>query len=584
VKRASAIDPVTLEILWTRLITVTNEQAAALQRTSFTPIVRESGDLSAAVFDVRGRMLAQAVTGTPGHINSLATGMHHFLAAFPPDRLRPGDVLITNDPWKTSGQLNDISVVTPVFRGRRLVGFFGNTCHAMDIGGRALSADASEVYEEGLFIPIAKLYDRGRPNDELFRLLAANVRAPYEVLGDVHAQVAGNQVGTDRLLDYLDEFGLKDLEALGEEIVTRSERLARQALSEIPDGDYRHTIQTDGLEEPITVACRVSIRGDHATVDYAGSSPQVDRGMNVVLNYTAAYTSYALKCAVWPEVPHNDGSFRPLTVTAPQGSILNPVWPAPVAARHIVGHFLPHAVFGALAPVLPDRVLAEGAGNIWLTTVRGAGRNRFVTVFFAAGGTGARPTKDGLSTTSFPSGIATTPVEVIETTSPLIVRRKELRRDSGGPGQHRGGLGQAIEVEVPTGEPYIVSSLSDRMRFAAQGYAGGMAGGRGGFATSLGTRPNPKLSLRLPAGTRFTLDLPGGGGYFDPRDRDPDAVARDVEEGLVSARSAERDYGVRTSAPATPTAPGTKHRRAAASGSPRRSPPRARRPQPPARG
>jgi N-methylhydantoinase B len=582
VTRATAIDPVALEILWTRLITVTNEQAAALQRTSFTPIVRESGDLSAAVFDVRGRMLAQAVTGTPGHINSLATAMHHFLAAFPPSRLHDGDVLITNDPWKTSGQLNDISVVTPVFRGRRLVGFFGNTCHAMDIGGRGLSADASEVYEEGFHIPITKLYDHGRPNEELLRLLAANVRAPYEVLGDLHAQVAGNQVGTDRLLEYLDDFGLQDLDALGQEIVTRSERLARQALSQIPDGDYHHTIKTDGLDEPITIACRVTIRDDHATVDYTGSSPQVDRGMNVVLNYTAAYTSYALKCAVWPDVPHNDGSFRPLTVTAPEGSILNPVWPAPVAARHIVGHFLPHAVFGALAPVLPDRVLAEGAGNIWLTTVRGAGRNRFITVFFAAGGTGARPTKDGLSTTSFPSGIATTPVEVIETTSPLIVRRKELRPDSGGPGKHRGGLGQSIEVEVPTGEAYIVSSLSDRMRFAAQGYAGGMAGARGGFTTSLGTHPNPKLSLLLPAGTRFTLDLPGGGGYFDPRERDPEDVARDVEEGLVSARSAQRDYGVTTNGARSRQTPGAKPRRAAASRSRRRSPPRAGRPTPPA--
>jgi N-methylhydantoinase B len=545
--RKAMLDPVTLEILWTRLITVTNEQAAALQRTSFTPIVRDSGDLSAAVFDVRGRMLAQAVTGTPGHINSLATAMHHFLAAFPPDRLRPGDVLITNDPWKTSGQLNDISVVTPAFRDRRLVGFFGNTCHAMDIGGRGLSADASEVYEEGLYIPITKLYEQGRPNEELFRLLAANVRAPYEVIGDVHAQVAGNQVGTDRLLDYLKEFGLSDLEELGAEILSRSELAARQAISTIPDGDYEKTIQTDGLDEPITIACRVMVRGDHVTVDYEGSSPQVQRGMNVVLNYTAAYTSYALKCAIWPEVPHNDGSFRPLTVTAPEGSVLNPVWPAAVAARHIVGHFLPHAVFGALAPVISERVLAEGAGNIWLTTVRGAGRDRFITVFFAAGGTGARPTKDGLSTTSFPSGIATTPVEVIETTSPLIVRRKELRRDSGGAGRFRGGLGQSIEIEVPTGEPFIVSSLSDRMRFAAQGYAGGKPGGHGGFRTSLGTRPNPKLSLTLPAGTRFTLDLPGGGGFFDPKGRDPEAVAEDVAEGLVSPRSAEDDYGIRIS-------------------------------------
>jgi N-methylhydantoinase B len=537
------LDPVTLEILWTRLITVTNEQAAALQRTSFTPIVRESGDLSASVFDVQGRMLAQAVTGTPGHINSLATAMHHFLAAFPPQTLTPGDVLVTNDPWKTSGQLNDISVVTPVFRDQKLVGFFGNTCHAMDIGGRGLSADASEVFEEGLYIPITKLYSEGQPNDELFRLLEANVRAPYEVLGDVHAQVAGNQVGIDRLLAYLEEFDLPDLEDLGAEILERSESKAREAIGELPDGDFEKTIHTDGLDEPIRIQCRVRIRGDEIEVDYSGSSEQVERGMNVVLNYTAAYTSYALKCAIWPEVPHNDGSFRPLTTTAPEGSILNPRWPAAVAARHIVGHFLPHAVLGALAEIIPDRVVAEGAGNIWLTTVRGAGRNRFVTVFFAAGGMGARPNKDGLSCHSFPSGIATAPVEVIETTSPLVIRRKELRPDSGGPGRFRGGLGQTIEVEVRTGEPFIVSSLSDRMKFAAQGYLGGKPGGLGGFKTSRGTRPNIKLSQRFPAGTRFTLDLPGGGGFFEPRERDREAVAQDVAEGLVSRRAAQREYG-----------------------------------------
>ena len=538
------IDPVTLEILWSRLVTVTNEQAAALQRTSFTPIVRESGDLSAAVFDGHGRMLSQAVTGTPGHINSLATAMGHFLRAFPVETLVPGDVLITNDPWQTSGQLNDLSVVTPVFNGSRVIGFFGNTCHAMDIGGRGLSADAREVFEEGLLIPITKLYDAGEPNEELLRLLGANVRAPFEVLGDVHAQVAGNQVGLDRLLEYLEDFGLDDLDELGAEIMGRSERALRAAIEELPDGVYEHTIQTDGLDEPITIACALTIDGDEVTVDYEGSSPQVERGMNVVLNYTAAYTSYALKCTISPEVPHNDGSFRPVHVTAPEGSILNPRWPAAVAARHIVGHFLPHAVMGALAKIIPMRVIAEGAGNVWLTTVRGTGSDRFITVFFAAGGMGARPTKDGLSCHSFPSGIATAPIEVIETTSPLVIRRKELRPDSGGPGRYRGGLGQAIEVEVRTGEPFIVSSLSDRMTFPAKGYLGGSDGARGGFSTSDGDHPNPKLSLRLAAGTRFVLELPGGGGFLDAMERPVPEIVADVSEGLVTVQGAQRDYGV----------------------------------------
>jgi N-methylhydantoinase B len=538
------LDPVTLEILWSRLITVANEQAAALQRTSFTPIVRESGDLSAAVFDARGRMLAQAVTGTPGHINSLATSMHHFLAEFPVEALQPGDVLITNDPWKTSGQLNDLSVVTPVFKSGAVVGFFGNCCHAVDIGGRGLSADANEVFEEGLWVPMTKLYEAGRQNAELIRVLTANVRAPREVLGDLHAQVAGNQVGADRLLEYLDEFDLDDLEGLGDEITNRSEQATRRAISDLPDGEYSHVIQTDGLDESITIACRVQIEGDHITVDYTGSSAQVDRGMNVVLNYTTAYTSYALKCAISPEIPHNDGSFRPVTVTAPEGSILNPTHPAPVAARHIVGHFLPHAVLGALAQIVPDSVIAEGAGNVWLTTVRGLGDNRFVTVFFASGGTGARPSKDGLSTTSFPSGIATAPVEIIESTSPLLFRRKEFRPDSGGAGEFRGGLGQTIEVEVRTGEPFVVSSLADRFRFPAQGYSGGHPGAAGAFATDPGGPTNPKLSIRLPAGASFRLELPGGGGYHSPAARSPEAVREDIEEGLVSGAAAQRDYGI----------------------------------------
>lgn len=539
---SGALDAISLEILWTRLVTVVNEQAAALVRTSFTPIVRESGDLSAAFFDARGRMLAQADTGTPGHINSLATAMKHFLAVYPVESLKQGDVLITNDPWKTSGQLNDLSIVTPAFYKDRLVGFFGSTCHAIDIGGRGLSADASEVFEEGLFIPIAKLYEAGEPNQTLIDLIAANVRAPEEVLGDVHAQVAGNQVGAENLAEYLREFELEDVEELGEEIISRSERVMRDAIAALPDGTYEHTIQTDGLDEPLTIKCAVTIAGDEVTVDYAGSSPQTQRGMNVVLNYTAAYTVYGLKCAIAPEMPNNEGSFVPLHVTAPEGSILNPRFPAAVAARHIVGHFLPHAVFGALVSILPNNVVAEGSGNIWLTTVRGVGEKRFVSVFFAAGGMGARPEQDGLSATSFPSGIATTPVEVIETISPLVIRRKELRTDSGGPGKQRGGLGQTIEVEVRTGEPYVVSVLCDRMKIAAQGYLGGSPGAFADVTTSEGGR-TAKLSQMMPAGSSFTLELPGGGGFHDPRERNPEALERDIADGLVSEGAAAEIYG-----------------------------------------
>jgi N-methylhydantoinase B len=538
---SDTLDPVTLEIMWTRLITVVNEQAAGLMRTSFTPIVRESGDLSAAFFDLRGRMLAQADTGTPGHINSLATAMRHFIHAYPAE-LHQGDVLITNDPWKTSGQLNDLSIVSPAFYQQRLVGFFGSTCHAIDIGGRGLSADAEEIYEEGLFIPLMKLFKAGAPNNDLLDLIAANVRAADQVLGDIYAQVAGNQVGSDNLDAYLREFGLADVEALGDEIVSRSEHVMRAAIAALPDGLYEHEIQTDGLDDPITIKCAVTVTGEDVRVDYAGSSPQTRRGMNVVLNYTAAYTVYALKCAIAPAIPNNEGSFLPISVNAPEGSILNPRFPAAVAARHIVGHFLPHAVFGALAPILSDSIIAEGAGNIWLTTVRGLGADRFVSVFFAAGGTGARPTKDGLSTTSFPSGIATTPVEVIETTSPLVIRRKELRRDSGGPGRFRGGLGQTIELTVRSGEPYAVSVLCDRMRIPALGSLGGGSGAFGDVRTSDGEEAG-KLTRVMPAGSSLTLELPGGGGFHDPAERDPEALARDVADGFVSERAASLSYG-----------------------------------------
>lgn len=537
------LDPVTLEILWSRMISVANEQAAALMRTSFTPVVRESGDLSAALFDGEGRMLAQAVTGTPGHINSLATSMGHFLSAYPSPTLRPGDVLITNDPWQTSGQLNDLSVVTPAFLDGVLVGFLGNCCHATDIGGRGLSADAEEVYEEGLQIPITKLYDAGQENAELLRLLAANVRTPYEVLGDLHAQVAANRVGAERLIEAMAEFGLSDLKPVADEILARSEAAMRAGISELPDGLYEHEIQTDGVDEPITIRCALEVNGDHIRLDFAGSSPQSRLGMNVVLNYTRAYAQYALKCAISPEIPHNDGSFRPVLITAPAGSILAARFPAPVAARHIVGHFVPHAVLGALAQAVPDRVIAEGSGNVWLTTVRGTGEQRFVTVLFASGGTGARPTADGLSCTSFPSAIATTSIETIETSSPLVIRRKELRRDSGGAGRHRGGLGQTIEVEVRSGEPYAVSVLSDRMRFRAQGYLGGRPGARAAFRTSDGQPRNPKLTQHLAPGTGFVLELPGGGGFYRPGERSEDDVREDLAEGLVSRATATRDYG-----------------------------------------
>ena len=386
------MDPVTLDICWSRLVGVVNEQAAALMRTSFTSIVREAGDLSAGVFDRRGFMVAQAVTGTPGHINSMALAMKHFLAACPVETIVPGDVLITNDPWKTSGHLNDVTICTPVFRGADCVAFFASTCHSADIGGHVLSAEAREVYEEGLFIPIMKLYEAGRLNRALDALIRANTRVPDLVMGDFHAQIAGGAVGGERLIEFMDEFGFERLEPLADEIIERTERAMRDAIRRLRPGAYEYAITSDGFGEPITIACRAEVRGDELLVDYTGSSPESRRGINVVMNYTEAYTTYGVKVIVSPEVPNNEGAFRPIRISAPAGSILNARHPAPVAARHVIGHFLPHAVAGALKQALPERVMAEGSANIWGIQVAGKDMERrpFTYVFFTSGGTGAR--------------------------------------------------------------------------------------------------------------------------------------------------------------------------------------------------
>ncbi len=541
--RPGGFDPVTLEICWSRLIGVVNEQAAALQRTSFTSIVREAGDLSAGLFDRRGFMVAQAVTGTPGHINSMALAMKHILAACPLETLRPGDVLVTNDPWKTSGHLNDVTICTPVFRGDDCVAFFASTCHTADIGGHVLSAEAREVYEEGLFIPILKLAEAGRPNETLLALIRANVRVPDMVLGDFHAQIAGGAVGGERLLEFMAEFGLERLEPLADEIIARTERAMRDAIRALRPGAYEYAITSDGFDEPVTIRVRCEVRGDELLVDYAGTSPASRRGINVVMNYTEAYTTYGVKVIVSPDIPNNEGAFRPLRITAPPGSILNALPPAPVAARHVIGHFLPHVIAGALGQALPDRVMAEGSANIWGVQVAGRGLDDrpFTFVFFSSGGTGARATRDGLSATAFPSGVQGTPVEVIEHLAPLIVERKALREDSGGAGTFRGGLGQVIAFRARTREPFVCSVLCDRTRHPAAGFFGGEPGAAGEVLIDGVPPENPKAEHLVPPRALVEVRLPGGGGYGPPSERDPALVARDLLEGYVTAGGRRRD-------------------------------------------
>lgn len=538
------IDPVTLNVLWNRLVSTVNEQAAALMRTAFSSIVREAGDLAAGVFDRRGRMVAQATTGTPGHINPMATCMHHFLARFPLDDLEPGDVLITNDPWMTASQLNDITIATPIFKNGRPVALFANCVHALDIGGKGLSADALSVYEEGLAIPIMKLHLAGVPNDALLEMIQANVRTPVEVMGDIHSQIIANDVGGRRLLAFLDEFGLEDIENLADEITDRSEQAMRERILKLPDGTHHFEIKSDGFDAPITIRAAITIEGDQLTLDFDGTSPVVERGINVALNYTRGYATYGVICALGADVPNNDGSFRPIRVEAPEGSILNARHPAPVAGRHLVGHFLPSAVMGALAQALPEQVIAPGADALWDTHISGEGPDGkyFSYTWFSCGGTGGLGRKDGLSATAFPSGIAGVPVEVIEALSPLHVHERALRPDSGGAGQFRGGLGQTMSFSVRTQKPFQFAGLYERIEFPPPGIQGGEAGAAGRFETTASRAVRAKETVMLPADTRITIDLPGGGGFGDPQRRDPAAIRRDLRLGYVTPSAARDRY------------------------------------------
>ena len=538
-----AIDPVTLEVVWNRLLSVANEQQDALIRTAFSTIVRESQDLACGIFDTSGRMIAQSISGTPGHINAMATSMKHFLAAFPPDKLAPGDVLITNDPWMTAGQINDITITTPCFKNGQLVALFANTCHSADIGGRILSAEAREVFEEGLRLPIMKLFDRGEPNQVLMQIVRANVRQPDEVIGDFYAQTASNDAGGRALLEMMEEFGLDSIDHVAEEIIRRSEQAVRAEIAKLPDGQWSNETWSDGFEEPILVRCTVRVTGDEIFIDFSGSSPQSTRGINVVLNYTHAYASFAIKAAICPDVPHNEGSFRPVHVSAPPGSILNALEPAPVASRQVIGHFIPSAIFAALSGALPGRLMAPGADPIWLSVWRGQNPS-FTLTLFQVGGTGARPSKDGLSAVGFPSGVAGVPAEIVESLSPVVLKKRELRPDSGGAGKWRGGLGQLTEF-VRRGEGrWSVSSIADRTKYPAPGLLGGQAGAAGEVTLGDGTQLHAKSLVDLGTGDTVHVNLPGGGGYGEPLQRDSQRVLWDVIEGYITPEEAEKHYAV----------------------------------------
>ena len=553
---SNQVSPLAMQILWNRLIGVVEEQAQTLIRTAFSNTVREAGDLAAGVFDRCGAMLAQAVTGTPGHVNSMANGVRHFIAKFPVEEMREGDHFITNDPWLTSGHLHDITVVTPAFHRGRAVALFACTCHVVDIGGRGFGPDGRQVYEEGLFIPIMHLAHAGRMSEALLEIVRANVREPLQVEGDIHAFAASNDEGCRRLGLFMDEFGLEGLEEVGEHILGRSRQATLKAIAALPHGCFRHRMRIDGYDEPLDLVAALTIDGSGMSVDYAGTSPASPYGINVVLNYTTAYTVFGLKCIVAPAIPNNAGSLAPFRVDAPLGSILNVERPAPVAARHIVGHMLPDLVLGCLHQAVPGRVPAEGASANWQPQLRGGsaaidsdaegGRNGsdFTVITFNSGGTGARPGKDGLSVTAFPSGVRSMPIETTEQIAPVLFWRKDYPTDSGGAGAWRGGLGQIMEIGSAEDAPFAILAMFDRVDYPARGRDGGGPGAPGWVGLASGDRLRAKGHQTIPAGERLCLMMPGGGGLGIAPERDPARVAADVRNGLVSVEAARRDYAV----------------------------------------
>ena len=525
------------QILWDRLIGVVEEQARTLMRTAFSPTVREAGDLSAGLFDLEGRLVAQAVTGTPGHVNSMAACARHFLAKYPPETMRAGDHYITNDPWFTSGHLHDVTVFSPAFHRGVLAGYFACTCHQVDIGGLGQGPDGRSVYEEGLYIPVLRLARDGHINEDLLDIVRANVRTPGPVVGDILSYVTANEVSARRLAATLEEFGEAGLTRIATHVIDRSRAAMAAAIARLPRGRWSNTMRLDGYDSPVDLCCEVAIDADCIRVSFDGSSPASRHGINLVLNYTRAYAAFGVRAAVAPEVPNNAGSLAQVAVDAPEGSILNVRHPAPVCARHIIGQFLPDVVLGALAHALPGRIPAEGAACNWGLQLRGtaaAGGEAFEILFFNAGGSGARSHRDGLSATAFPSGIRSIPVEICEAAAPIVIWRKELRPDSGGAGRSRGGLGQRVEVSTIDGTPFEVFGIFDRVRHPARGRDGGASGSPGWIGLTSGESLKSMGLQAVPAGATLRIDVPGGGGFGAASERDVALETRDRLLGYVT--------------------------------------------------
>lgn len=533
---ATSIDPTKLKILWERLSAATDEAGTALRRSAFSNVIRESRDFSYSLFDMRGRPLSQSTESIPSFMGTLPLTMRHLLGRFPLEAWRPGDIAVTNDPWLGTGHLPDLCLARGIFHRGGIVGFAGAVGHVSDIGGMGLSASARELFHEGLIIPPSWAYRSDEPLPLVTDLIAANVRVPGEVLGDIEALVVGCRVLEQRVARTLDEAADLDLEEIAEALNRRSEAAMRAIIAGLPvHGRIHHEVSMDGRDGPLPIRVALERHDDRLVIDFSGTCAQVPYGINSVLAYTRAYSLYALKCALGPALPNNDGTFAPIEVRAELGSLVNPTAPAPVGGRNMTGHFVAQAVLGALAKAVPERVLAESGAPRPVLTLRGrqADGKPFSTVFFLMGGMGAGASHDGLSVTAFPTNTSFTPVEIIEQTTPVRVVSKCLRADSGGRGARRGGLGQVIELQLTGGHPAELSLIGNRADSPPLGLAGG---GRGAPCRAFvnGQPIGLMDTLTLAPGDTIRVETPGGGGYGDPRDRSAEDEERDRLRELVT--------------------------------------------------
>lgn len=530
-----------LQLLWDRLLAVVEEQAQTLIRTAFSTTVREAGDLSAGVFDTNGRMLAQAVTGTPGHVNAMAASVGFFLQKYPLSGLKPGDVLVTNDPWEGTGHLNDFTVVTPVFRDNQAIALFASTSHIADVGGLGFGPDGRQVFEEGINLPIGYLFKQGEPNTVLLEILKANVRDPRAAEGDLYSLAACNKAGSDSLLAAMKEFDLETLDEVGTMIIENSRSAMLAEIQKLPSGQWQNTMRIDGYDEPVDLICTVTIDDLGIGVDWQGTSPVSGHGINVPLTYAQAYTSFGVRCVIGNDVPNNAGSLDVVRVTAPEGCILNAPRPAAVSARHAVGQMLPDVVLGALEEPLAGKVPVEGAACLFGPVFMGgrglipqSKQDTWVMNAFYTGGTGARPEKDGLSCTAFPSGVKSTPVEITENAAPVIIWQKEYRPNSAGNGEHRGGFGQIMEFGHADGEPFIVSKMFDRIQHPPRGRHGGESGAAARVYIKNGEALTGMGRALIPEGQTMVLETAGGGGRGNSEHRRQSLVEEDKKNGLIS--------------------------------------------------